>query len=58
MIKRPNREENEEDLLRFQEQFGLRNSSPAAKVVRVAQDSRKRDVVSLDKNEGKKMGIF
>ena len=52
MLKRPTREESEDDLLRFQEQFMREKSSPSAKLQRVIpEDGRKRDVVSLEHGE-------
>ena len=49
-MQRPKRKENEDDLLRFQEQFLRQGADPSAKVQRVSRDVTEstRDIVKLD----------
>ena len=49
-MQRPKRKENEDDLLRFQEQFLRQGADPSAKVQRVRRDVTEsaRDIVKLD----------
>ena len=56
-MQRPKRKEDEEDLIRFQNQFMQQGIEPSAKVQRVARDAtiskssdKARDIVSLHDN--------
>lgn len=56
MLKRPTKDETEEDLLRFQEAFLRNQSTSSVKVVKQSRPSQ-RDVVQLSTTEDAPAGI-